>query len=117
MQPLAASLAASSNLSNESEAIIMSVFISNEAVSSYAERLMSDGHAPEKARALAIASVARAVAASVNPTAAPSESAALCARINAGDGATIVHLANKIQKDDRCDRDTAFDRAARMLRD
>lgn len=114
MQPLAASLAASSNLSNESETI-MSVSISNEAVSSYAERLMSDGHAPEKARALAIASVARAVAASVNATAAPAETVALCARINGGE-LTIVQLADKIQADEKCDRDTAFDRAGTMLR-
>ncbi len=112
LAPLAAS---DRSLNHANESATMSVSVSNNAVSDYAERLMSDGYAPEKARALAIASVARAVAAAVNPTAAPAETVALCARINSGE-LTIVQLADKIQKDQKVDRDTAFDRAGTMLR-
>lgn len=77
------------------------------------ERLVSAGHHPKQAQAIATAEAARAVAASL--TAEASEVVQLADRVRAGE-ATIVQLADKIASDRHLDRNLAFGEAERMLR-
>jgi hypothetical protein len=76
----------------------------------FAEKLVSEGHAPARAEVIA-ASAARAP----SPR-APTEAVTLAARVHMGE-ATIIQLADAIERQRRLGRDDAFACAERMLRD
>lgn len=82
-------------------------------ISTRVERLVSQGHHPERARTIAMTEAAAGFHRAINRE--PTETEQLADRVRAGN-ATIVQLADKIAADERVDRNSAFVMAERMLR-
>jgi len=105
MQPLAASQRAS-----EQDDCTMTVDVDPREI----QRLVSQGHSPERAQMVAMKNAAMAVARAMSTQ--PSEIEQLADRVRAGEE-SIVTLANKIAASRRnFDREGAFSEAERMIR-